>query len=191
MLYGIVILLSMIIIGVMNVIFNTFDLSLIYIVIAVVANTAAVIAVDGFFAWFVRWVLPQKLFDRQKETKLFKFENWFYKTIKIKKWKDKVLELGFLTSFSKKSVDKPNDEEYLKRFILECQYGIWVHIACVIFGFLIVFIYPLQYALMFAIPICVVNVVLNLLPIFILRYNLPKLQMALKRINRTKEKKEE
>lgn len=183
MLYGFVILLSMVIVSVMNIVFNTFGLSVAYIFVASIVNVVAVIAVDGFFAWLVRWGLPQKWFAlKGKIPKLSPFENWFYRIIHLRKWKDKVLELGFLTNFSKKSISKPNDKVYLERFITECNSGIWVHLACVIFGFLIVFIYPLKYAFCFAIPFAFVNVVLNLLPIFILRYNLPKLYKALYRI---------
>ena len=176
MFYGIFILLSMILITTLNAIFNVFSLSFGSIVLIVFLSTLAVIGIDLITATIVRWLTPKKWFDPDKrKSRVSKWELSFYKKIRVKKWKDKVLELGFLTKFSKNKLSDPNSKEYIHRFLLESYYGIAVHIFCILTGFLVIFIYPLYFALYFGLPIALVNAFLNLLPIFVLRYNLPKL----------------
>ena len=46
------------------------------------------------------------------------------------------------------------------------------------------FLFPLKYALVIGIPVAVVNLILNILPTMILRYNVPKLTVVLKRLER-------
>lgn len=163
-----------------NIAFNTFELSILYIVLSVVINTVAVIAVDGIFATIIRRCLPAKWFDYNvKWAKASKREIRFYEAIGIKKWKDKVLELGCFTSFSKSEIKDPNNPEYIKRFILENNYGAVIHLVLVFVGFLILLIQP-KYFYMFGLPVAIVNMFLNFLPLFILRYNTPRLQTLLK-----------
>jgi hypothetical protein len=50
----------------------------------------------------------------------------------------------------------------------------------------VIFIYPIKVWLYFGFPVAVVNAILNLLPLMILRYNLPKLH-TLYRINKKRE----
>ncbi|MBE7087583.1 MAG: hypothetical protein E7369_04705, partial [Clostridiales bacterium] len=95
--------------------------------------TVSVILIDGIFAFIVRWLLPKNWFNENR--KIFVAKNSeckFYEHLKIKKWKDKVLELGCFTSFSKSKIVKPKDPEYLKQFIIESNYGIVCHIVGVI-----------------------------------------------------------
>ncbi len=186
MLYLIIILICMAIICLVNVLLNTADLT--YIFIAVIISTLSVIIIDCIFSTIVRRCLPKKWFDVEK--KYFsakKRECLFYEKIGIKKWKDKVLELGVFTNFRKNKISEPTNNDYVSRYILEANYGIACHVACIIFGFLIIFIYPLKYAVCFGIPVSIVNVVLNFLPVFILRYNLPKLH-TLYKFNERREK---
>ena len=153
-----------------------FDLG--YIVFAVVFSTVLEIIIDAIFATVVRWLMPKKWFSMDKKWFIGKKrECKFYEKIGIKKWKEKVLELGAVTSFRKNKIADPKNNEYIERYIVEANYGIVVHIACVIFGFAVVFFFPLKYCLCFGVPVAIVNMVLNLLPLFILRYNLPKLHM--------------
>lgn len=192
MLYAIVILLSMTIIAVVNILVNAsfFNFEIWYIIVAVIVNTVAVIAVDGLFATVIRRCLPAKWFHHDKKIfQVSKKECRFYEKIGIKKWKDKVLELGMFTSFRKNKLAEPNSVEYVERFLLESNYGYVIHLVCVFMGFLIVFFYPLQYFLCFGVPIAFVNAVLNLLPAFILRYNTPKLK-TLYKFNLKKQQKE-
>ncbi len=186
-LYLTVILISMAIICVANNFLSAplFNFDLRYIIIAVVLLTISVIIVDGIFATIVRWLLPEKWFDVNKKIfKANKKECKFYEKIGIKRWKDKVLELGGFTKFHKNKLGESYDIEYVSKFIIESNYGIIVHVACIMFGYLIIFFYPLKYFLCFGVPIATVNAILNFLPLMILRYNLPKLHVLYAYIKR-------
>lgn len=156
--------------------------------LAVVLLVVIEIVIDIIFATIVRWIMPEKFFSIDKlYFSASKKEMRFYEKIGIKKWKDKALELGAVTGFRKNKLYSPNDNEYVKRFILEANYGITVHVYCIVFGFLVMLanlFYPFIYV---TLPIAIVNLVLNLLPIFILRYNLPKLH-SLYKFNLRKQK---
>ena len=153
-----------------------------YIVIAVVGSTVAVIAIDGVTAALVR-LLPSKWFNpMSKKFAVFKWEKRFYEGIGIKKWKDLVPELGHLTKFRKNKIEDPNSNEYVHRFLLEIVYGRSCHSVSFFTGFLIIFIFPLEYAMCFGVPVAIVNVIMNWMPVAILRYNYPKL-MALYKMN--------
>lgn len=176
----------MAIIAVINCLINSFDLSVLYIVFAVVIGTAMVILMDGIFALIIRRCLPNRWFLSDKTIFSAKEkEALFYEKIKIKKWKDKIAELGFFTNFSKKRIKNPKSEEYVDRYILEANYGVIIHLICVFAGFLIIFIYPFKYVWCFCVPIATVNAVLNYLPFCVLRYNLKKLHV-LKKFNERK-----
>lgn len=150
------------------------DLTILNLSVWTVILTVAVIAVDGIFAFAIRR-LPNKWFDyRKKIYSVTVKERKFYKRIKVDKWKHLVMELGVFTSFSKKKFQNPNDPDYTYRFLLESCYGVIIHIACIFVGFLILPIKP-ALALRVALPIVLVNAMLNLLPIFILRCNTPKI----------------
>lgn len=160
-----------------------------YIVVAVTVATVLVIVIDAIFATLVRWCLPKKYFSI--ENKIFcakKKESVFYEKIGVKKWKDLVLELGALTNFRKNKIAEPNNNEYIARYILEANYGVVVHLCDMIFGFLLLVLYP-PYWLCFGLPVAFVNLVLNFMPFATLRYNLPKLHVVYK-FNQRREKRE-
>ena len=187
MLYLILIVGSMTAIALINAIFNVYCLQFWYICLAVVINTVAVIVVDGLCATVVRRCLPKKWFGVDKTCFCAtEKERVFYNKIGIRKWKDKVPELGMFTGFRKNHVRKPNDNEYLSRYILEANYGVVCHLVGAIVGYTIIFIYPIKFALCFGVPVATVNMLLNGPPTFILRYNLPKLHSLLKFNNRKK-----
>ena len=166
-----------------------FGFELWYIIVAVVVSTVAVIVIDGIFAMLVRWVMPSRWFGIDKKWfSASKKECRVYEKLGVKKWKDKVLELGGFTGFHKDKLGDASSNEYVSKFIIEANYGVVVHIACVIFGFCIIFIYPLKYWLCFGVPVAFVNAVLNILPLWILRYNLPKLH-TLYKLNKRKEQR--
>lgn len=166
-----------------------YNYSSLYALLISIILTISVILIDGLFAFIIRR-LPEKYFnEKHKKFDAKKSEIRFYEKIGIKEWKDKVLELGGFTSFHKDEIRKPNDEEYIKRFILECNYGSLIHFVCVLVGFLVIFITPLEICYIFAIPVAIANAFLNLLPMFILRYNVPRLKRLLlinQRINKEK-----
>ncbi|MBE5756218.1 MAG: hypothetical protein E7342_00280 [Clostridiales bacterium] len=184
MFYILTILISMAIIALFNILFT--ELKFWYIVGAVVLNTLSVIILDGILATLIRWSLPKKWFTMKEKT-VNKKEISFYEKLKIKGWKELIPDLGFLTKTKKSKIEDPSNNEYIKNYILEINYGVLVHIASMFLGFLIAFIYPLNLFFNFAFPVAVVNFVLNLLPIFVLRYNLSKLERLYK-INERRER---
>ena len=190
MLYYLTILIAMIIISVVDIIFAIpiFGFSALYIVTAVTISTVSVIAIDGFCATLTRWIFPKKWFSIDKNSFCAgKKECKFYEKIGIKKWKEKVLELGMFANFRKNKIAEPNNNEYVARYIYEANCGILGHAFGVLFGFMIIFIYPLEYWWCFGLPVAIVNAVLSSLPLFILRYNLPKLH-TLYKYNKRKER---
>ena len=138
--------------------------------LAVAIGVIAIIAQDGIGALIIRrltprsWYLPERRFFNvsAKERKL-------YTKLKIKKWKDYVPELGMFTGFSKSELRDTESPEYLGRFLVESNYGVIIHIANAVLGFVIMFI-PICSAPSIWIPIYVVNFILSILPVAILRY---------------------
>ncbi|MBQ3597553.1 MAG: hypothetical protein II988_07090 [Clostridia bacterium] len=148
--------------------------------------TFLVILIDGLLAFIVRKLLPEKIFSIDKKQFLpSKKEIDFYEGLGIRGWKDNLLELGGqFTSFSKSKLISPFDSEYVKRFIIESNYGIAVHFCGIVFGFGILLLSPKKYVLCIAMPVALVNVFYNFLSIFVLRYNLPKLHTLYRYCNR-------
>lgn len=180
MLYLIIIIIAMFIIALMNILFNNMEPWYVYVLYTIIL-TIIVIIVDGIVAFIIR-KMPNKWFDYHK--KVFatsEREKKFLKAIKVKKWKEKVPELGMFTSFRKNKISEPNNPEYLSRYILEACYGIIIHYASVPFSFVIMLCDYKMYSgqsimyLTIALPVALVNAVLILLPAFVLKYNLPKL----------------
>jgi len=130
------------------------------------------ITIDGVTSGMVRYWLPAKWFKYDvKIHNASKKECAFYEKLGIKNWKDKIIELGMFTNFSKKSVQNPNDREYIERFIFESNAGILGHLVNVILGFLVIFIWPVNNMLSISIPCAIVNAFLSALPFMVLRYN--------------------
>lgn len=156
--------------------------------IGIIIFTVAVeILIDGILAFLVH-LLPTKWF--LPENKIFKVsrnERKFYEKIGIKKWKDKVWELGALGGFRKNKISDPSNPDYFTEFLMESNKGILVHILGIFCGFLCILLYP-AYALSIGLPASIVGVLLNIMPLFILRYNIPKLEVARERAKRIKER---
>ena len=105
-------------------------------------------------------------------------EKKFYEKLKIRKWKDKIPEIGQFTGFRKNKIADPKSLEYLDRFLLEICYGEIGHIASVFTSFLLLllfFITPLWIGV--ALPVAIVSALMNLPSLFILRYNSYKLRV--------------
>ena len=156
-------------------------------VVAVIISTIYQVAVDGLFAFLCNripsnWVKDKKFFNVSKG------EQKLYEKLGIRAWKDKVLELGGMGGFSKSKIDDPNSPEYVEQFLIESYKGEIVHIAGMIAGFSVIFIFPLKFAWCVCVPVAVVNVIVNMMSTMILRYNTPKLKTLHKRALRNKER---
>ena len=137
--------------------------------------TAAVIAVDGIFAFLIRR-LPERLFSyRAPLFAVGRGERRLYRLLRLRRWGATVVpDLGCFTHFPKRHLTAPRDPAYTGRYLLEATYGIVIHAVNIPTGLLILPILP-AYALTVALPVACVNAVLSLLPLLLLRSNLPTL----------------
>ena len=174
--------IAMLIISVLNILFGT--ASWYYVIIAVVWCTALQFAFDGLIAIVIN-KMPDGWFG--VDNPLYKVSEWereLYKNLKVRLWKDKVWELGGLGGFSKKTFRNPDDPEYIKKFIIECNKGVLTHRLSYPIGFLAMLTLPDVCALTIALPVAIVNLFLNILPTLALRYNTPMLLAILRRLQR-------
>ncbi len=140
------------------------------VALSVAVGVIAVIAIDGIGALAIRRLTPKTWYHpKRRFFEVSKRERNFYNKLCIKSWKDLVPELGLFTGFSKSEVMSTSDKEYLERFLIESNYGIIIHAANALFGFLIMLI-PHCSAFSVWFPIFIVNFVLSLMPVCILRY---------------------
>ncbi len=187
-LYLSIIGISMLIITAFNIVFNT--ATWYNVIVAVVLCTAAQFALDGLIAMMIN-KMPDKLFDVNNPLyNISETERNLYKKLKVRNWKDKVWELGGLGGFSKKNLSDPNSPAYIEKFIIECNKGVLTHRLSYLIGFLPMLFIPNVCTFSIALPVAIVNVFLNILPTLALRYNTPKLQAMLKRMNRKAERTE-
>ena len=196
-LYLIIILASTVIIALPNILLRPGGEPWYMYLIMTVAAVVASFLIDALVALVGRR-LPKKWMDPNK--KIFttsKKEIAFYEKIGVRKWKDKVPELGGFTAFHKNKLSDPWNNEYVERYMLEACYGVVIHLFSPLFGFLIILLDYKMYTgwswmwLTIMLPVALVNGVLILLPAFILKYNLPKLKMLWDINMKNKKKKEE
>ena len=173
---------AMFLISVTNILFNIAPWH--SVIIAVVLCTAAEFLLDGLIAIIIN-KFPDKFFTADNPLYIVSdAEKIFYKKIKVRNWKDKVWELGSLGGFSKKSLTKPGSPEYIEKFIIECNKGVFTHRLSYPIGFLPMLLVPNVWTFSVALPVGVTNLFLNILPTLVLRYNTPKLQVILNRMNK-------
>ena len=181
-LYLSIIFVSMCLITALNIFAN--GVNVWHAVLAVTICTVFQFAIDGVFAIIVK-KLPEQWFSKDKKCfQVSKKSQKFYEKLGVRKWKDKVWELGGLGGFRKNKVSEPENIKYVEKFIVESNKGIITHIICTLVGFLDMLILPKKHILSIALPVAIVNLILNILPIIVLRYNYPKLQTMYKRLQR-------
>ena len=179
-LYILTIGIAMILVFLGNYFWFPTDMSLLKIILLDVMLPFLIVAWDGISATLIRHALPNKWFTKDvKFHHVSKAECKFYELLGIKYWKDHVLELGMFTSFSKKKVADPNDPAYVERFIMECNYGVQVHMWNMALAFVLLLFFPRDIAIRFILPAAIANAILSILPTMILRYNIPRLKRLL------------
>ncbi len=142
-----------------------------------------IMLIDGIVASVAR-LLPAKFADRTKKCFIVSAkEKKAYEKMKIRRWKEWIPEIGHLTGFRKNKIEDPKSLEYLDRFLLECCYGEMGHFWSVILGFSVLLFFPLTHTWWaLSLFVALVNGALNLLPIFVLRYNSYKLEILRKNL---------
>jgi len=158
------------------------------VILMVIASIVFEVIIDAFFA-FITARLPAKAYKNEGGLyKTTKGEVRLYEHLGIKKWKDKIWELGKLNGFSKSSIADFSSPEYFDRFILESKIGILGHFLGAVLGFGVMFIFPIKYALVIGLPVALTNAIINLMSLMVLKYNMPKLRVARERARRNKER---
>lgn len=148
-----------------------------YIIFIDVSSTIVMLIIDALIAVVIRYVFPLKWFSADKMIlSAGKTEKLLLERLGIKKWKDKVPELGGFSSFHKDKIYNPRSTEYLKRFVSESNVGIICHILGGVLGFSILFFKPFCMLVSVCLPVVIINLFLNMLPAEVLRYNLYKLR---------------
>ena len=155
-------------------------------------SLAVLLAIDAVCALFVRYCLPKKAFNPfLKLYKVAKGERKFYEKIGVRKWKDRIPEAGQLfANFGKSEILDTSNNEYIYKFMSETIYAELMHWLSALISVFIIFI-DLSIALYVALPLIVGNVILNILPVIVQRYNRPKLMVLYQRNERLLKKKEE
>ena len=137
------------------------------------------ILVNGIVAIICSKLIPNKCFNGDQKFYIpSKNECKFYEKIGIKKWKDRTLEMGFLNGFRKNKVE--DSPEYIERFILENKKGYLTHFVSVFASVLAIFLLPMKFWLTMGVPIVLTSLILNIIPMMILRYNMPRLKTMLR-----------
>lgn len=157
-----------------------------------IISLLVLVLIDAVCALFVRYCLPKKVFNPfLKCYRVGTIERKFYEKIGIRKWKDKIPEAGqIFANFSKTEVVDMTNNEYVKKFMSETIYAEIMHWLSIIFSFLIVFI-DFRLALTVGLPLVIGNMILNLMPVLVQRYNRPKLMVLYQRNERMSSKKKE
>lgn len=174
--------IAMLIISVFNIIFDT--AAWYYIVIATAFCTALQFVLDGFIAIVIN-KMPDAWFGVDNPAyNVSERERKLYKKLKVKRWKNKVWELGGLGGFSKGEIRSPDSPEYIEKFIIECNKGVLTHRLSYPMGFLAMLTLKMPCALTVALPVAIVNVFLNILPTIVLRNNTPLLKSILRKLKK-------
>lgn len=161
--------------------------------IGVVVSTILVIAIDGGIAAIFHALQEKHINENWKYFRVSKKEKRVLEFFGTKKFKKFLPDLGVLAKFAKGKIAEPTNLDYINMYTKESCSGELGHVIMLFAGFLIIFIFPLQYFYCFGLPIGIVNFLLNLLPIMSLRYNrfkLVKMKNALEAKEKSKQMKE-
>ena len=163
----------------------SFAWTLLWTAVAIVT----VILVDGLVATVCR-LLPKRFANSaDKFYQVSQKEKKFYEQLKIRKWKDKIPEIGHFTGFRKNKIAQPQSVEYIERFLLEACYGELGHLWIMPIGFVILALFFISETwIALAIPVAIINAILNVLPVFVLRYNRYKLEILRKNLLKKQER---
>ena len=141
---------------------------------------------------FTRFALPRNYFDaRKKRWHTFKFEEKIYRFLRVKKWKDKIPELGNISGFGKKKIEDPNNPIYLYKFLTENCLADSLHFFSIFAGVLVFVLVPSRFILTIALPIFIVNTIMNTMSWMVQRFLRPKMVKMYERLLRLEKQKVE
>lgn len=115
-------------------------------------------------------LLPKKFFQNNFFFKERSYEGNLYKSIRIKKWKDKLPAVNATLKNMKSNLTP----EYLDKIIMHTYYAEFGHLLIAVLGFLCILLNPNDYFLM-AFSFSVLNFFIHIPFYLIQRYNRPRL----------------
>ena len=137
-------------------------------------------------------MLPREHFDPQrKRWHTFKFEEKLQRLLRVKKWKDKIPELGSLSGFEKKKIEDPNKPKYLYKFLTENCLADSLHFFSVFAGLLTFVFLPSHFILTIALPVFITNGVMHTMSWMVQRFLRPKMLKMYERLLRLQKQKVE
>ncbi|WP_078080492.1 hypothetical protein [Planococcus faecalis] len=122
-------------------------------------------------------LLPKGIFQKNFFFKEKSFESNLYKSIRIKKWKDKLPVMNSTL----KGLNNELNPAYLDKMISQTYYAEFGHLIIAVLGFLCIFVNPNEYFLMAFIS-AIVNFFIHIPFCLIQRYNRPRLVKVKSRI---------
>ena len=133
-------------------------------------NVVLMVAIDAIVALIVHSVPEEKIDPFKKIFVANNKERKFYEKLGVRVWKDIIPESGkALAGFDKRQIEKPNDNTYILKFLRETCYAGIMHVIS-IFACFVVFAF-MPYKLSIVLPVVLTNVLLQLLPVIVQRYN--------------------
>lgn len=189
--YIIAIVLGNILIGLVNGLiglpgYSTPVAMLVYLGVSVLF-TALEFGLDALIAWLTRLLSEKAVDPFRRIYRVAKWEKKLYKKLGIVKWKDKIPEAGgLLAKFQKKKVLDFHDNEYILKFMRESVYAEIMHVISAVAGLAIPALCALRllwpdavmqvrWGWRVALPVALVNFVLQVLPVMVQRYVRPQL----------------
>lgn len=160
-----------------------------------VANTLLLLAgINIICALCFQNLLLKKINPLKSYYKPHPWEEKLYLKLGVRKWKDKIPELGKLfAGFDKSQIGDMKDNEHVKQFIAETITAEYIHKSSALFGFIAV-VGCLKTWFIVGVPLLLANIIINIMPVIVQRYNRPKLYMLYARNEKLKKqdtKKEE
>lgn len=148
----------------------------------------AIVLLPSLFVAIVIRLLPKKWFN--PDNKIYNVsekERNFLLKIGIKKWKDKIPEMGQTVNFKKDRLVDANNVEYIQKFLVETCYAESLHLCCAISAFVAMLFMPAGNFWNISFPIAIIYAIYNIPSILIQRYNRPRLKIQLKRLTKNNE----
>ncbi len=157
----------------------------------VLISLIVVIGVNVLFASLTRLLLPKNVNPYAKIFKVHKWETKLYLFLGVRKWKDKIPELGkLLVGFDKSKIANTHDNDLIMKFMQETIYAEVMHSLSAIFSITALFT-DIKLCFLFSLPMVIASLIINVMPIIIQRYNRPKLMLLYDRNKRIEEKRKE
>ncbi len=158
-----------------------------------VANTLLILAgVNILCAICFQNLLINRINPLNKHYSVQPWEEKIYLKLGVRKWKDKIPELGKLfAGFDKSQIGDKSNNDHVLYFISQTITAEYIHSFSAVLGLLAIFA-CLQTWHIVGIPLLLANTIINVMPVMVQRYNRPKLmKLYLRNCNNQKQKQVE